>query len=272
MAPGMEWNDKVYDYSADDKKLAAKSTCHIRKFFTPEDTDNEYDSPMDYYVIRYAEVLISLAEAMNEKGGYSPSDITKYVNELRARVGMPSVENAEVAKMGKTLDQETLREIIRHERRIELAFEDLRFEDLYRWKDMETGKTEWEVSQERLSGWEVGKVSLYQRNFRGPQDTVWPIPQTDLFLKELQRRNMKGTSSSGPMSSMSRDVRPAAGLMKKALSATTNYSGIRATMPLSMTDAWSLRPEPSHSPIHGMTVFPRTGGAAVKTWNSLQPA
>lgn len=45
---------------------------------------------------------------------------------------------------------------------------------------METGKTEWEVSQERLSGWEVGKVSLYQRNFRGPQDTVWPIPQTEI--------------------------------------------------------------------------------------------
>ncbi len=180
MAPGMEWNGKVYDYSADDKKLAAKSTCHLRKFFTPWDTDNEYDGSLDYYVIRYAEVLISLAEAMNEQGGYSPSDITRYVNELRARVGMPSVEDAEVAKMGKTLDQETLREIIRHERRIELAFEDLRFADLYRWKDMETGKTEWEVSQERLTAWEVGKVSLYQRNFRGPQDTVWPIPQTEI--------------------------------------------------------------------------------------------
>ena len=179
MAPGMEWNGTVYDYSADNKKLKAKSTCHIRKFFTPWDTANEYDGTMDYYVIRYAEVLVSLAEAMNEKGGYGASDITGYINELRNRVGMPTVEEGEEAKMGLTLDQETLRKIIRHERRVELAFEDLRFADLYRWKDKD-GRTEWEVSQQRLSDWETGKVSLYERNYRGPQDTVWPIPQTEI--------------------------------------------------------------------------------------------
>ena len=130
-------------------------------------------------MIRYAEVLVSLAEAMNEKGGYDASDITGYINELRNRVGMPTVEEGEVAKMGLTLDQETLRKIIRHERRVELAFEDLRFADLYRWKDKD-GRTEWEVSQQRLSDWETGKVSLYERNYRGPQDTVWPIPQTEI--------------------------------------------------------------------------------------------
>lgn len=178
MAPGMEWNGKVYDYSSEDTKLKAKSTCHIRKFFTPWDTANEYDGTMDYYVIRYAEVLISLAEAMNEQGGYSASEITRYINELRARVGMPTVEEAEVAKMGMTLDQQTLRGIIRHERRIELAFEDLRFADLYRWKD-ESGKTMWEVKNMGMKDMQFG-ISVYTRGFRGPQDTVWPIPQTEI--------------------------------------------------------------------------------------------
>lgn len=178
MAPGMEWNGKTYDYSDDSKKLKAKSTCHIRKFFTPWDTANEYDGTMDYYVIRYAEVLLSLAEAMNEKGGYQPSEITKYINEVRARVGMPSVEDAEVAKMHITLDQSTLRDIIRHERRIELAFEDLRFADLYRWKDS-SGKTMWEVKNTGMKDTDFG-ISVYNRGFRGPQDTVWPIPQTEI--------------------------------------------------------------------------------------------
>ena len=61
-------------------------------------------------------------EAMIEKGGYSQAEITKYINEVRDRVGMPAVEEVE----GTNLEQDELRAIVRHERRVELAFEDLR--------------------------------------------------------------------------------------------------------------------------------------------------
>lgn len=112
--------------------MPAKSTACILKWFTPENTANEYDGSLDYYIIRYAEVLLSMAEAKIEKNA-PQSEVTPYINEVRARVGMPAVENVE----GKNLSQDELRKIVRHERRVELAFEDLRLADLYRWGEWE---------------------------------------------------------------------------------------------------------------------------------------
>ena len=101
MLPGMEWNGKLFT-----NNLPASSTCCIRKWYTPEDTVNEYDGSLDFYVIRYAEVLLSLAEAMIEKGGYPQAEITGCINEVRARVGMPAVEVVE----GTNLNKEELRD------------------------------------------------------------------------------------------------------------------------------------------------------------------
>lgn len=165
MLPGMEWNGKLYT-----NNLPATSTCCILKWFTPENTANEYDGSLDYYIIRYAEVLLSLSEAMIEKGSYSQSEITKYINEVRARVGMPSVETAE----GTGLSQQELRKIVRHERRVELAFEDLRMADLYRWNEWKAGV---ERMQHDMSFYGFG---AYTRTYRGAQDNVWPIPQGEI--------------------------------------------------------------------------------------------
>ena len=73
-------------------------------------------------IFRYGEVLLNAAEAINEAEG--PDQAYQYINELRARVGMPPYS-------GLTKDQ--LRERIRNERRIELCFEDHRFFDERRW-------------------------------------------------------------------------------------------------------------------------------------------
>jgi hypothetical protein len=73
-------------------------------------------------IFRYAEILLNAAEAVNEAEGANAA--YGYINEVRARVGMP-------AYSGMTKDQ--LRERIRNERRIELCFEDHRFFDERRW-------------------------------------------------------------------------------------------------------------------------------------------
>lgn len=74
-------------------------------------------------IFRYAEILLNAAEAINEASG--PDQAYQYVNQVRARAGMP-------AYSGMTKDQ--LRERIRNERRIEFCFEDHRFFDVRRWK------------------------------------------------------------------------------------------------------------------------------------------
>lgn len=172
--PGMTWLNDVYDYDKDTnpsgKKLSANSQVAIMKWFVPENMANEYDGSLDYYVMRYAEVLLSLSEAMIEKGGYSQSEITKYINEVRERVHMPKVEDVE----GTGLTQEQLRQIVRHERRVELAFEDLRFADLYRWG-------EWKNSIDRMNQeYATYGSGCYERQYRGEQDDVWPIPQNEI--------------------------------------------------------------------------------------------
>ena len=171
MVPGMEWNGAIYT-----NNLPATSTACIRKWYTPWDTANEYDGSLDFYVIRYAEVLLSLAEAMIEKGGYAQNEITQYINEVRARVGMPSVETVE----GAALSEEELRAVVRHERRVELAFEDLRFADLYRWGEFENAQKR---MQNDKSFYGFGAVP--RGDIRCPQDLVWPIPQSEIDTNSM---------------------------------------------------------------------------------------
>lgn len=76
---------------------------------------------------RFAELCLNYAEAAFEAYGTGmPDDAYKAINDVRARVKMPSIP--------KGLDPEELRARIRNERRIEFAFENHRFYDVRRWK------------------------------------------------------------------------------------------------------------------------------------------
>ncbi len=84
----------------------------------------------DWPLIRYADVLLGYAEAQNEAVGPDAS-VLDAINKLRTRsdVTIPTIQDTYGA-----VSQEQMREIIRTERRIELAFEDKRYTDITRWK------------------------------------------------------------------------------------------------------------------------------------------
>lgn len=91
--------------------------------------DNKmWDANANTIVFRYAEVLLSFAEAKNELDGPCDSVYTA-LNQVRQRVGMPEVDESKYAT------KETLRELIRRERTVELAGEGFRRADILRWKD-----------------------------------------------------------------------------------------------------------------------------------------
>lgn len=101
-------------------------------------TWNKYLNPITQYaniwasnacpiVFRYAEVLMTWAEAENELNGPS-ADVYKKLDEIRARVGMPAVDQA------KYNTKDKLRELIWRERGVEFAGEGLRRADILRWK------------------------------------------------------------------------------------------------------------------------------------------
>lgn len=79
-------------------------------------------------IFRYAEVLLTYAEAENELNGPS-ADVYSMLNQVRRRVGMPDVDQEKYNTPAK------LRELIRRERSVELAGEGFRRSDILRWRD-----------------------------------------------------------------------------------------------------------------------------------------
>jgi tetratricopeptide (TPR) repeat protein len=84
------------------------------------------ETNQNFPIYRYAEVLLMLAEAINEQGGRQ-AEAEEYLNQVRARAEL----NGTTAS-----SQSELRDIILHERRIELAFENKRWHDLVRTENM----------------------------------------------------------------------------------------------------------------------------------------
>jgi len=96
---------------------------------------NANQSTYDIFIFRYAETLLIEAEAKAELGQCTQATIDATINKLRDRVGMPHMVIASLVKDPKSdfPDVPVLIDEIRRERRIELASEGFRFDDLHRW-------------------------------------------------------------------------------------------------------------------------------------------
>ena len=87
----------------------------------------------DWVVIRYAEVLLTYAEAMNELHPLSAESFDA-VNQVRRRVGMPDLQNTDPSKPTYCATQDELRKRIQNEWRVEFALEGgKRMGDIRRW-------------------------------------------------------------------------------------------------------------------------------------------
>jgi hypothetical protein len=95
---------------------------YIKKYDHPHTIYGRTDD--DWPVLRYADVLLMLAEAINEQGGPN-ADAYNYLNQVRQRAGLLPLSG---------LDQVSFRDKVLHERRVELAFENWRWFDLKRTK------------------------------------------------------------------------------------------------------------------------------------------
>ena len=110
---------------------ASKSGLQLGKYFLASNVTSDGLSHMTlhYKAMRYAEVLLTMAECSIELGDLAEG--ARYMNMVRERAGMPDVAVS---------DQETMRAQVRRERRIELAEEGLRREDMVRWQVDSNGK------------------------------------------------------------------------------------------------------------------------------------
>ena len=96
---------------------------NVKKFLVPLSAFPSYDnSPLNFPIMRYSEVLLMKAEALNELGQTSLAIVP--LNLVRGRAGLAAVTSG--------LSQSAFRDKVLHERRMELAFEGQRWFDLIR--------------------------------------------------------------------------------------------------------------------------------------------
>ncbi|HSQ47371.1 MAG TPA: RagB/SusD family nutrient uptake outer membrane protein, partial [Lutibacter sp.] len=140
---------------------------NVKKFLIPLSVSSSYDnSPLNFPVLRYADVLLMKAEALNELGQGSQAEIP--LNLVRNRAGLPNIASGMV--------QNSLRAAILHERRIELAFEGQRWFDLIRVDNGQYGLNFIHS---------IGKTNASQKHL------LFPVPQIE------RDRNPKLTQNPG---------------------------------------------------------------------------
>ncbi|MEI6948643.1 RagB/SusD family nutrient uptake outer membrane protein [Paraflavisolibacter sp. H34] len=143
------------------KKTYSMTGYNLRKFLVPKSIATAYNkSPLNFPVLRFSDVLLMKAEALNELGKGAEaqlpaSDPNATLNKVRARAGLADVSG---------LAQGPLREKILHERRMELAFEGQRWFDLV-----------------RVSGGQYGLNFLHAigKSNAAPKHLLLPIPQQE---------------------------------------------------------------------------------------------
>lgn len=142
-------------------------------------------STLNTILMRYADVCLMRAEALIESGS-TDQEIYDLIDEVRARVGMPSVESVE----GTGLSQTELRQIVRHERRVEFCMEGTRYGDMLRWKDESLVHDVYGYDKSKLSDptdpakWVFSQIKIAPRTFNAEKGWLWPIPQADIDINE----------------------------------------------------------------------------------------
>lgn len=108
---------------------SSKTALSWAKYLAPlSQYPDMYNTDIQVIVYRYAEVLLTIAEAKIELGTID-EDVYNSIDAVRLRAGMPAVDRAKYSNQAK------LRELVRRERGVEFAGEGLRRADILRWKD-----------------------------------------------------------------------------------------------------------------------------------------
>lgn len=124
-----------------------------KKMHSFKDAMTANDYSIEYYpfpIMRMADLYLLYAEALNEYSGPS-GEVYKYLDIIRERAGLEGVQASWTKysiSPSKATTKEGLREIIQHEREIELVFEGQHFWDLRRWKRIQD-------LNEQPKGWNV---------------------------------------------------------------------------------------------------------------------
>ncbi|HEY4785181.1 MAG TPA: RagB/SusD family nutrient uptake outer membrane protein, partial [Bacteroidales bacterium] len=186
---GSTWNSRTIDETpggTDDMKNtnASRTGYYLKKFLNDGLNLVQNQTVVHNWVVfRYGEILLEYAEAMNE--AYGPDNNNGYSLTARAALNMVRSRKGVLMPVVTVAAPDSFRTAVKHERRIELAFENYRYWDLLRWNDAAN------VLNQPLQGVSVTKdgsnqpvyttFNVENRVFDGAKMYYYPFPQTEII-------------------------------------------------------------------------------------------
>ncbi|MBU2906706.1 RagB/SusD family nutrient uptake outer membrane protein [Arenibacter algicola] len=182
--PGSSPDNPVDEYAPGSS--STPTGYYTRKYFDPTHR-TALASGLNLILFRYADILLMYAEAKNELGEMDATIWDKTIKALRQRAGFT---DAPALNFNGSLNQVSLRQIIRNERRVELAMEGLRIFDIRRWH----------IAEDVLNGWahgakfapaspDGGYIRANFRTFDPNKHYLWPIPRDERLINSNLSQN-----------------------------------------------------------------------------------
>jgi hypothetical protein len=218
----MNFNSGVRELNKDTRtngQYASYNGIVWKKWVDDAYAKNGYKADKNEIIMRYADVLLMYAEAKIETGDIDPS-VPDAINRVRSRAYGVDREDTDSYPVVTTQDKDELRKIIRFERRMEFAFEGLRYMDLIRWRIAEKAlntrmygmldpeplienvvkKGLWffpgipEIDENGIADFSemagTGLIKLLaERKFDATKQYLWPIPTKEVLINENLKQN-----------------------------------------------------------------------------------
>ena len=140
---------------------------------------------INYPILRYSDVLLMYAEAINEMSAANVLEAYDYVKQVRDRAGIKTLPASEYAS------QSAMRQFIRNERGRELCFEGLRKYDLIRWGifvDEMRRYSSWQNDPRWAGNAMAIRAAVLGTNIQ-EKHIYQPIPATELGVNKLLKQN-----------------------------------------------------------------------------------
>ncbi|MGY5851162.1 RagB/SusD family nutrient uptake outer membrane protein [Salegentibacter sp. F14] len=165
-----------------ERTRASPSGYWFKKFVDEDDAFRGAGSgDMDFPLLRYAEVLLTYAEAKIMMNDIDPL-AKEAINKIRERAGLDMSEADVTLPYYDSYSQDEWIDLIRNERRIELAVEGVRYDDIIRWKIAEEVLNKPALGHTRMVDGELESLFIEERNFE-PHMYLWPFHESNLKVE-----------------------------------------------------------------------------------------
>ena len=179
---------QVPKFQSDRRGATTITGYYFTKYVEPSTVAQVGRDVNDIILLRYAEILLTYAEARFKQGTLTQEVLDNTINLLRDRVGMVHMDLAELKANGLNIEEE-----IHRERRVELALEGQRYFDILRWRkgellaqDVKGTNVTWLPDYMNLSNLRTDESGFIivssERSFDPKRNYLWPVP-----LPQLER-------------------------------------------------------------------------------------